>query len=291
MEKIPVRRISLTEKDTAFSETFRIRALEDLLSGRDMIHPLHRHDFFYILVLEKGRGSHEIDFVSYDICDNVVFFLRPGQVHRLKLETGSTGYLMQFKADIFQDAGRLSGKSESLLRTAGRVNRYHFETQLFEKISFVLSYIFQEYADHQEGFREVIKANLHIFLIELTRMQASVPAGSVLPYVQERLEEFLELLEVHYVSYKKVSFYAEMMHLSTYQLNAITRTTLGKTCSEVISEHNLLESKRYLLATTGQVNQIAFQLGYEDVSYFIRFFRKHSGYSPEAFRQKFKEVL
>ncbi|HRW99910.1 MAG TPA: AraC family transcriptional regulator [Cyclobacteriaceae bacterium] len=50
----------------------------------------------------------------------------------------------------------------------------------------------------------------------------------------------------------------------------------------------LLEAKRYLLATSNQVNQIAFQLGYEDVSYFIRFFKKLTGNTPEAFRKNFR---
>jgi len=56
----------------------------------------------------------------------------------------------------------------------------------------------------------------------------------------------------------------------------------------VITDHIILEAKRQLLATTSQINQIAGGLGYEDVSYFIRFFKKHTGHSPEAFRQKFK---
>jgi AraC-like DNA-binding protein len=79
-----------------------------------------------------------------------------------------------------------------------------------------------------------------------------------------------------------------MLNLSSYQLNAIVRATLGKTCSELIIEYILLESKRYLLATSHQVTQIAYHLGYEDVSYFIRFFKKHTGYSPEAFRNNLK---
>ena len=57
-----------------------------------------------------------------------------------------------------------------------------------------------------------------------------------------------------------------MLNLSTYQLNAITKTTLGKTCSDLINEYIILEAKRYLLATSNKVNQIAYHLGYEDVS-------------------------
>jgi len=71
-------------------------------------------------------------------------------------------------------------------------------------------------------------------------------------------------------------------------LNAITKSALGKTCSDLINEYIILESKRYLLATSNQVSQIAFHLGYDDVSYFIRFFKKHTGHTPEAFRNNFR---
>ena len=76
--------------------------------------------------------------------------------------------------------------------------------------------------------------------------------------------------------------------MSVYQLNNITKTTLGKTASDVINDHIILEAKRFLLATSEQVNQIAYHLGYEDPSYFIRFFKKHTGYTPEAFRSNFR---
>lgn len=73
-----------------------------------------------------------------------------------------------------------------------------------------------------------------------------------------------------------------------YQLNSIAKSMLGKTCSALINAHMILEAKRNLLATANQINQIASHLGYEDVSYFIRFFKKHTGYSPEQFRQNLK---
>jgi AraC family transcriptional activator of pobA len=134
----------------------------------------------------------------------------------------------------------------------------------------------------------VIKASLHIFFIELIRNRKSKKdSNSVNPYAQEQLEKFLELLEAHISNSKQTSHYAAMLSLSLYQLNAITRATLGKTCSELINECIILESKRYLLATPSQVNQIASYLGYEDVSYFIRFFKKHTGYTPEVFRNNF----
>jgi AraC-like DNA-binding protein len=170
------------------------------------------------------------------------------------------------------------------LNKASNTNFYQLDANRFQKLFSALTSVFQEYADRQERYQEAIKANLSIFFIELLREHTKNPSDGGSPYVQERLEAFLEILQTNILSHKQVSEYAAMLNLSTYQLNAITKRTLGKTCTEVIHEYMLLEAKRYLLATTDQINQIALQLGYEDVSYFIRFFKKHTGYSPEAFR-------
>jgi len=287
MKNIPLRHIKATQNESTFSERFSVRDIRDLLAGKDLIQELHRHDFFFILALRKGMGNHEIDFTSYNVCDHSLFFLRPGQVHKLKLEAGSTGYLMQFNKEFYYSNDQAS---RQLLRKVSSKNLCQLDAKRIKKLLVILKYIFQEYVDKQEGYREVIKANLGIFFIELVRHrqnEASTSGGGTL-YPQERTEELVELLETHISTHKQVSHYADMLHLSIYQLNAITKATLGKTCSELIDEFILLESKRFLLATSNQVTQIAYHLGHDDVSYFIRFFKKHTGHSPEAFRHNLR---
>jgi AraC family transcriptional regulator, transcriptional activator of pobA len=279
MENIPVRYISSTPKEPDLSGSFNIRDVHDLLAGKDMVQELHRHDFFYVLVLQKGMGNHEIDFTSYEVCDNSIFFMRPGQVHQLTLKAGSSGYLMEFNTDFYYPH---DNTSHQLLRKASNVNLYQLDAERFKTFLSVSSYIFKEYNDKQDGY------HLHILFIELVRQNSKSHSANTNPYTQERLEEFLELLETHISTHKQVSQYAEMLNLSSYQLNSITKSTLGKTCSELIDEYIILEAKRFLLATSNQVNQVAYHLGYEDVSYFIRFFKKHTGDSPEAFRHNFK---
>lgn len=285
MERIPIRHLSTTQAEPDLFGNFGIRSIADLLGGKDMLQELHRHDFFYILVLENGKGHHEIDFRSYVVTDHTVFFMRPGQVHQIELKAGSTGYLIHFRDEFYlpqdQNAGRL-------LRKLSQLNHYELNADQFQKLMRVLMPTFQEYTDKQAQYQEVIKANMGIFFIELFRAQNNNPADQVSLYNQERLEQLLSLLERHVFSHKQVAEYAAMLNLSTYQLNAIVKTTLGKTCSELINEYLILEAKRYLLATSNQVNQIAYSLGYEDVSYFIRFFKKYTGHSPEAFRQNFR---
>ncbi|HEY6902010.1 MAG TPA: helix-turn-helix transcriptional regulator [Puia sp.] len=281
MEKIPVRHI----KEPRGSENFNIRTVQALVAGGDVLQELHRHDFYYILILERGAGEHEIDFQSYGVVDYSVFFMRPGQVHRLLLKAGSTGYLMQFREGFYFPTDRAS---RLMVRKAGNVTHYRFDADGFQKILALLTYIFQEYVSRQEGYQEVIKANLGIFFIEMVRQYSGSLSDHAGLYTQERLGDFLELLETQAFVHKEVSYYAGALNLSTYQLNAITKAALGKTSSAVINEYIILEAKRQLLATSSLVSQIADRLGYEDVSYFIRFFRHHTGYSPEAFRQNFR---
>ncbi|MEO5563437.1 MAG: AraC family transcriptional regulator [Chitinophagaceae bacterium] len=287
MKKIPVRNIKTSLKETGSSESFTIRDISTLLSGKDMVQELHRHNFYFVLVVEKGAGEHTIDFTPYSIGDYSVFFLRPGQVHQLTLKKGSTGYLMAFNTDFYSAREK---PTNQVLRKVSSRNYCQLSYDRFKKLISISANIFQELSLKQERYEEVIKANLEIFFIELAR-QSQDPkklSNDSNNYTQERLEQLLELLETHISTHKQVAQYADMLHLTSYQLNAIIKTMLGKTCSELINEYIILESKRYLLATSNQVNQIANHLGYEDISYFIRFFKKHTGYTPETFRQNFK---
>lgn len=282
MKKIPVRSIKRAESKPHIAEGFEIRTLTEVLGGKDMIHDLHRHDFYFILALTKGDGRHEIDFVSHPVRNDCIFFIRPGQVHRLTLKTGSEGYLMEIGEKSFH-----SGAGRQLLRKAANKSFCSLEAEGSARLQGILSVIHEEYKHKKEGFREVIEANLSIFFIELVRQRRlTESAGDVSnDYAQERFQDFLELLESDATQHKQVSHYADKLNLSQFQLNSITKTLVGKRASELIDDHILLESRRYLLATSNQVNQIAYLLGYEDVSYFIRFFKKHTGQTPEVFRQ------
>ncbi|MEX0313123.1 MAG: helix-turn-helix domain-containing protein [Allomuricauda sp.] len=265
---------------------FIIRDITQLLEKIPMVQELHRHDFYFVLALEHSSGQHHIDFTPYPVGDHCVFFMRPGQVHDLKLDQGSTGFVMQFTSDFFDNC---SMDSRLLLRSCSNTALYSFNATEYTTVTSPLHSILDEFSKKRPGHEKMIKAQLDIFLIEILRQQqAKVPnlKGPDL-YPRERLEAFLELLETYLHRHKKVSDYAEMLHLSTYQLNNITKTGLGKTCSQVINDQVILESKRRLLATSNQVKEIAFQLGYQDVSYFIRFFKKQTGQSPDAYRQNF----
>jgi AraC-like DNA-binding protein len=194
---------------------------------------------------------------------------------------------MQFSKDFYRPDNK---SDQQLLRSASNKNFCKLDLKKSEKLFNVLTNIHTEYKEKEKGYFDIIKANLRIFFIELTRYRENKikPENKSTVFTQERLDEFLELLENNIYKFKQVSQYANMLNLSTFQLNSMVKSALGKTCSSLIDEHIILESKRYLLATTEQVKEIAYNLGYEDVSYFIRFFKKHTGQTPETYRTNFR---
>ncbi|MEO6481050.1 MAG: helix-turn-helix domain-containing protein [Ferruginibacter sp.] len=283
MNQIPVKQI----KEPDFFDSFNIRNIGELLFEKDLVQELHRHNFFFALFLKKGKGEHSIDFINYSVADHSVFFMRPGQIHQLNLKQGSTGYLIQFNKEFYKP------KEEPLnfvLRKVSHKNHCPLNAKKFNKLLSLLDFIFEEYTKKQHCYKDVIKANLEILFIELVRQSENPKEISANnnQYSQERFEEFLGLLQQNIVTQKQVAQYGEMMHLTIFQLNKITKDAVGKNCSQLINEQIILEAKRNLMATTNLVNQVAFDLGFEDASYFIRLFKKHTGLSPEAFRKHFK---
>jgi AraC family transcriptional regulator, transcriptional activator of pobA len=286
MQNIPVRKIA-SIKDQDNSARFSIREVQQMFNGKNIVHDLHRHDFFFILALQKGTGIHEIDFIPYQISDHSVFILRPGQVHRLEINEGSTGFLIEFAPAFYQPKN--TGAVQRWKKSSAK-NFCKTTIAGFVKLHSFLANIFNEYTTKQDGFIEAISANLDLFFIEYIRQsrnpQKSAKSGN--GYFQDRFDELVQLLEDNIASMKNVSQYADLLNISSYQLNAVTKSSVGKTVSDLINEQIILEAKRHLLATSNQVKDIADQLGYEDVSYFIRFFKKNTGHTPEAFRRNFK---
>ena len=287
MKNIPIRSIQPQEQKTNGFDSFKIRSLSEVLAGKDMNQDLHRHDFYFFLVVAKGEGVHAIDFIEHAVTEHSIFIMRPGQVHQLQLKAGSEGYLMEFNKE-FSLLSPISGNE--LLRKAANRNVNKLEEKDFNALSTTLQTMLEEYRAKQVGYENVIKANLEVFLIRLLRCRQhhEQPSTKANSYQQEKLQEFMDLLESNINTTKQVAAYADLVHLSPFQLNSITKSLLGKTVAELIDDQTLLEAKRYLLATSNLVNQIAFQLGYEDVSYFIRFFKKRTGQTPDAFRKNFR---
>ena len=280
MNVIPLRQLNTEKNKIDFSQVLKIRKIE----GEAIVELPHRHDYYFILAVQNGRGLHEIDFEQYSVVGNGVFVMRPGQVHRLQLEEGAKAYLINILVSPYFN--RISFNLD-ILKKVARQNYYQLNALQFEKSIPYLDGAFQEFIQKSRGYEEVVKANLSIFITQLFRLGSS-DSYTPMSYAQERFDEFQELLESHIYSMKNVSSYANLMNLSPYQLNTITKSLVGKTCSEMIQQQVILEAKRLLMSTTYQVREIAYELGYDDIPYFNRLFKKHTASSPSNFRNNYK---
>ncbi|MGI4862854.1 MAG: helix-turn-helix domain-containing protein, partial [Janthinobacterium lividum] len=112
------------------------------------------------------------------------------------------------------------------------------------------------------------------------------------PYPTEGplLARFTNLLDTHYASLHQVSDYAARLRLRPGVLNEQLRQQSGKTAGTLLHERLVLEARRLLFHTGLSVAEIAFALGFEDPSYFSRFFRRLTGQAPAAYRVTAREM-
>ena len=103
-----------------------------------------------------------------------------------------------------------------------------------------------------------------------------------------KLKQFEDLIEENFRSEKFVKDYAAKLNITEKHLNRVTKSCIGKTSTQLISERIVLEAKRMLIYSTLNVSQIAEELGYFDNSYFVRFFKKNVGITPNVFLIKYK---
>ncbi|HSI89804.1 MAG TPA: AraC family ligand binding domain-containing protein, partial [Adhaeribacter sp.] len=225
MKTIPIRHLTSNQKPESRTGRFSVRDLQQVLNGKDLVHNLHKHDFYFVLAVLEGSGIHEIDFVSYPVHNHSIFILRPGQVHRLELTGACTGFLMEFDLSFHQPKKSIT---EHLWRKVLSKNVCEVAAGRFTKLYAFLAAILDEDTCKQEGHLEAIKAYMDLFFIEYFR-QSRNPSSIVKPesgYLQERFEELVQLLEKNIVSMKNVCQYAGLLNLSTYQLNAITKASV-----------------------------------------------------------------
>jgi AraC-like DNA-binding protein len=129
----------------------------------------------------------------------------------------------------------------------------------------------------------MLRHYLDMLLILLARhyhsQGISVPTGEL-----SQLQALEDLIDRHYKAHQPVSFYADQLHLTAKQLNDLCKRSLNKNSTHLIQQRLLLEAQRLLVHSDLTSSQIAAELGYMDIAYFFRFFRKHLGLTPEQFR-------
>lgn len=133
---------------------------------------------------------------------------------------------------------------------------------------------------------ETIQAILNLFIHTVSELYKKDFAQPQQPHSrqQEIYKEFLSLLMKHYHEEHHVSFYAGKLGLSLQHFSSTIRKVSGRNPMEIINNMIVMEAKVQLKTTDQPVKNIAFNLGFTNVSFFHRYFRRHAGVTPQAYR-------
>jgi AraC family transcriptional regulator, transcriptional activator of pobA len=133
---------------------------------------------------------------------------------------------------------------------------------------------------------EMLQMLLKRLIILCTRLYKQQSLGAITDNAVELVREFLYLVEDHYKTQHSVAFYAEKLNRSAKTISNVFAKLRKQSPQEIIHERLFYEAKRLIFYTDKSVKEIGFELGFEEISTFSRFFKNKEGISPSEFREQ-----
>ena len=243
----------------------------------------HRHEYYEIVWALEGRGSHCIDFIEYPLNKGDIYFISPGQVHS-DTRTNGKVCLITFQPDFVENNYR--GQliiDQTFYHEKNSASMVSIDAQGEKDLSDLVRILSQE-VDREETNWRLVNTLASSILSYIQRYQEKELKADTL--LEERMYKLYVLIDEYFRTEKKTDFYAQQLAVSNKRANEISRQHCGKTITKLIQDRTLLDARRELAFTNKTVKQIAHELGYEDVAYFCRFFRKAAHESPLDFRAR-----
>jgi AraC family transcriptional regulator, transcriptional activator of pobA len=243
----------------------------------------HHHDAYQLVFVQETKGGDNlIDFRRYDMVEGRLFLIGPGQAHQ-RISLREQGVLVFFSEAFLQTTG-ITAHDALVLFGAVYQHPYldlHKEMQqLFIQLSNLIAFELR----HPVPSQAILSRYLFILLNYLLR-ECQIEISKLTPARHsERLFKLSKLIEENYLEHKPIAFYANALDITPKHLNNLCRQYLNTTVADKQNARLLLEGKRLLYFTSLSVKEIAYQLGFEDASYFVRFFRRWAGTTPMQFR-------
>ncbi|MVN78706.1 helix-turn-helix domain-containing protein [Hymenobacter sp. HMF4947] len=245
----------------------------------------HAHDFYLLLYITRGSGTHTIDLQAYELRPGALFFLAPGQVHGWELSADAAGYIVFFEAEFYQRH-----------YPAGRLLSYPFFDPSHLPVCYLpapgnaieplLGQLWQEARPPAAPPSDEVVAAYLFLVLELAARCYPATMAPAAALGRQQVREFSRLLNQHFRQEKTVAFYADKLNVSPNHLTAICQRVVGHPARDLIVARVMADAQRRLRHSADSVAQVAAALGYDDTSYFSRAFKKHVGLTPEAFRKQ-----
>lgn len=174
------------------------------LHGERHIDKPHQHDFFIIVLFEKAKGTHNIDFIDHTIANHQIHLLFPGQVHKWYIEPETTGYQLMIGRDFFESFS-------SSFRFSFLQYHNHPVINLSYESYKLLHYEFEAIKNELESknsLQDLIRARTSVIATIISKEAAKIFTDHDIYQTEPRIAKFQELIDVFLKEEKLVSFYA-----------------------------------------------------------------------------------
>lgn len=273
----------LPTQDLLNQQPLNITSLEEYSS--ELSEVPHRHDAYMLMLVEDTKGGDNlIDFRRHPLVANRLFMVRPGQAHQRETRQ-ERGPILSFSDEFLQTTG-ISAQEVFVIFSSVYQHPYLDLSPKLKRIFLQLISLMQEELREAVPHQAILSRYLYVLLQYLYR-ECLYQIGKLTPARHsERLFRLSSLIEKHYREHRSIGFYADALHITPKHLNSLCRQYLQTTVADMQHERILVESKRLLYFTSLSVKEIAHTLGFEDDSYFVRFFKRMAGQTPLQMRQK-----
>lgn len=243
-----------------------------------------------IIICRSGKANIQVNFDDWQLFEGAVITIFPNDVIRLMPDETEEPFLVEM---LQYDAAMLREASLQLEHTVYeqlRQDRCRQDSPVVTNIINNMFRLLHVYFD-QVGctcISQLVLLQLKAFFIGfheyLQRNQRTTKSNGELPRMREMFNRFMMLVERDYKLSRDVAYYASQMNITPKYLTLIVRQMTHETPKHIIDHYTILQLKLQLTASRQSVKEIAWEYHFNDVSFFCRYFKRHTGLTPMEIR-------
>ena len=239
----------------------------------------HKHNsYFEIIYLSEGSGLHFIDNQGYEVLPPIIFCVHKEQVHCWDLTSMPEGFVLILKSEFIERS--LDVELKSLLATLSSSSSLQIKDTLL--INQLFELLIKENNSDEIYSKSIVEGLFKALLSKIVQEAKHIRKEIVVK--ENTFYAFKELLTRSGNVKNNVAYYADLLHTTPQNLNALCRKAVNKSCADVLSEYIIGEAKRLLIYTDETVSEISFTLDFKDPSHFVKYFKRNTGFTPLRFR-------
>ena len=252
--------------------------------------PVHWHDEFEIIYVKSGFLTVSISGENYIGKPGDAFVVSPGNLHFMGSQTGNVDYftfLFPLKYISFRTDDILDDKLLEPLNSGHLMISPEIEDTVKEQCEQLVEIYGAKKEESQSKITAQIKTKIILlqFILELWKKGFIVENDTSGKNTVEK--EMVSYIQQNFTGKILLKEFGEQFHLSEKYISRYFKEHFHITISQYVTYLRLEHAKQLLQDTDIPVTEVAMQSGYQNVSYFIRSFKKTYGMSPLKYRNKY----